>query len=403
MTAPAPAGVTLFGAFDRHNFGDLLFPHVLAAALPVVRFTHAGLARRDLSAFGGHRVQSLATLRPTHLVHAGGELLTCSAYEAAVMLLDQAAAARAIARYDHDPAAAAAWAARRLGCVRRIPYVAGRDGLAVGARLVFNAVGGVAWASLPAAARAEARAALAAADWVSVRDRVTLGALAADGIAAALCPDPAVLLRDTCDATVRQRRQGGEVQALRAAFPQGYLACQLGAEFGDDASLDLLAHGLAGVVAASGLGVVLFRAGAAPWHDDLATCERLLRRLPAGAAALMRSLHLWDVCALIAGSRGSVASSLHARLVAVAYALPRVSLRAPQRGAGADKVDAFAATWELPGLPGSVALAEVETAAATALAVPAALLAEHAAQLVATCRAGLAQWARLLPAAGPGQ
>jgi hypothetical protein len=375
MTAPAPAGVALFGAFDRHNFGDLLFPHVLAAALPAVRFTHAGLARRDLRAFGGHRVQSLATLRPTHLVHAGGELLTCSAYEAAVMLLDPAAAARAIARYDHDPAVAAEWAVHRLGCARRIPYVAGRDGLAAGARLVFNAVGGVAWASLPAAARAEARAALAAADWVSVRDRVTLAALAADGIAATLCPDPAVLLRDVCDAAVRHRQQCGEVRALRAAFPQGYLACQL----------------------------VLFRAGAAPWHDDLATCERLRRRLPSGCATLMRSLHLWDVCALIAGSRGSVASSLHARLVAVAYGLPRVSLRAPQRGAGADKVDAFAATWELPGLPGSVALAEVETAAATALALPAGLLADHAAQLAGTCRAGLAQWAGLLPAASPGQ
>ena len=37
----------LFGAFDRHNFGDLLFPHVAAALLPGRKLAFAGLAERD--------------------------------------------------------------------------------------------------------------------------------------------------------------------------------------------------------------------------------------------------------------------------------------------------------------------------------------------------------------------
>ena len=99
----------LFGAFDRHNFGDLLFPHLMAALLPGQAFEFAGLAARDLRAFGGHRVSALAA-QPTarQLIHVGGELLTCSAWQAAVMLLDPAEAAAAIARYDDDPVAAAA-------------------------------------------------------------------------------------------------------------------------------------------------------------------------------------------------------------------------------------------------------------------------------------------------------
>ncbi|MGB9129501.1 MAG: polysaccharide pyruvyl transferase family protein, partial [Thiobacillus sp.] len=68
----------LFGAFDRHNFGDLLFPHLLAALLPGRAFECCGLAERDLRAFGGHRVTPLPA-RPTQLIHAGGELLTCTA------------------------------------------------------------------------------------------------------------------------------------------------------------------------------------------------------------------------------------------------------------------------------------------------------------------------------------
>jgi len=34
MRPPARSSRVLFGAFDRHNFGDLLFPHLMAALLP---------------------------------------------------------------------------------------------------------------------------------------------------------------------------------------------------------------------------------------------------------------------------------------------------------------------------------------------------------------------------------
>jgi hypothetical protein len=118
--------LVLFGAFDRHNFGELLFPHLLATLLPGRSFEFAGLAARDLRAFAGHRVGALGALpQPASLVHVGGELLTCNAWQAAVMLLDPVEAAAAIARYDDDPAAAAARAARQLGTLRSMPYVAG--------------------------------------------------------------------------------------------------------------------------------------------------------------------------------------------------------------------------------------------------------------------------------------
>lgn len=47
--------VVLFGAFDRHNLGDLLFAHIAAALLPGKDLIHAGLAERDLRALGGMR------------------------------------------------------------------------------------------------------------------------------------------------------------------------------------------------------------------------------------------------------------------------------------------------------------------------------------------------------------
>jgi hypothetical protein len=319
------------------------------------------------------------------------------------MLLEPAAAADAIARYDAEPAAAAAWAARQLGTARSMPYVVGRDALAPGGRLIFNAVGGVEWTLLPAAQRDEVKAALRQADWISVRDHVTQAALRADGIDAPLCPDPAVMVEQCFGETIRRYQQRDAVRAMREAFPQGYFACQFSADFADDASLDALAQGLSQVAAATGLGLALFRAGAAPWHDDPSLDESLQRRLPPGTARVFSSLHLWDICALIASSRGVVASSLHARLVALAYGLPRVSLALPQQGDRPGKVAAFAETWEPDAVPRGVAASDVGPALLQALAVPSGVLQDNAAQLCTRYRESQAQWADLSPPQGLAQ
>ena len=183
---------------------------------------------------------------------------------------------------------------------------------------------------------------------------------------------------------------------MREAFPQGYLACQFSVDFGDDASLDILAQGLSRVGAESGLGLVLFHAGAAPWHDDPAHYEKVQRKLPAGTVRLFRSLHLWDICALIAASRGVVSSSLHGRIVALAYGLPRVSLIPPQQGKRPNKLTAFAETWEPEAVPRSVAISRIESAAMQALALPAGLLRENAAGLREHYLQSQAQWVGLV-------
>lgn len=75
---------------------------------PAARTTpgFAGLAQRDLRPQGGHEVEALSTLamgsaeHPCVLVHVGGEILTCDAWQAAVMLLPPEQAQPAIAYLD---------------------------------------------------------------------------------------------------------------------------------------------------------------------------------------------------------------------------------------------------------------------------------------------------------------
>jgi hypothetical protein len=342
--------VILFGAFDRHNFGDLLFAHVAATMLAPREVVFAGLAARDLTAFGGHRVRAIAALArewgeaPADVVHAGGEILGCDAWQAAVMLLLRPEeVATVLGLYEHDPAARLAWVRERLGVAGRVAYAVPKALFGRPGRFVYDAVGGTDLAQRDPGFRAEAFARLREADFVGVRDDATGAAVAAAGIAARLMPDPAVMVAELFGARIRQRGLCGEAAAVSAAFPAGYLAVQFAAEFGDDATLAAIAGQLDRVANETGLAIVFFRAGAAPWHDDLGAFRR------AGAPMRARwrvfeSLDVWDICALIAGSRGYCGSSLHGRILALDFGLPRLSLAAA--GAAAGKLHAFVRTWD---------------------------------------------------------
>ncbi len=393
MTTPT----ILLGAFDRHNFGDLLLPHVVASLLPGRRLIFAGLAGRDLRPFGGHRTHALARVAaefgdtPLTLIHVGGEILTCEAWHAALMLQPATDVAALVARLDTRPAERLAWARATLGLRGLAPYVAGRQ-LFRRARLIHAGVGGAGLAHSPPALRHEVTEALRQADAVGVRDRQTLACLAAADIPARLLPDPAALVADHFGPVIAAHAARGEVAAIGRAFPQGYLAAQFNAGFGDDATLDTLAAQLAR--AGHGLGIVLFQAGSAPWHDDPDCLARLAQRLPAARVRVFRSLQLWDICALIAGSRGFCGSSLHGRIVATAFARPRLNVLAPQ-ASEPGKVEAYTGSWEAPGLPGAVPIDGLAAALENALAAPPEGLQATARALARQARRGLSA---LLPA-----
>ncbi|MBN3787229.1 polysaccharide pyruvyl transferase family protein [Burkholderia sp. Ac-20353] len=388
----------LFGAFDRHNFGDLLFPHVVARMLDCRDLRFAGLAARDLRCDGGHRVDAFGRIaaasrgRALNVVHVGGELLTCNAWEAAVML----------SRPDEFPinlAQAGAWernrpafAHARFGAASLAPYVLSRHAYpdVPMRRVAFNAVGGVALDACDAALRAEVLAAVAAADDVSVRDRYTHAQLSAAGIQARLVPDPAVMTRALFGARIRRHAGERAVRDVLQAFPDGYAAVQFSADFGDDATLDVIARELDRTAASHRLGVALFRAGAAPWHDDLACYRRIAGRMRHASVRVFESLNLWDICALIAQSRVYCGSSLHGRIVAMAFARPRINIRHPSDDTRTTKLTAFAATWEAAGIPAVVSVDELTDAIGDALRADPAMLEDKATELADLYRKGFA-------------
>ncbi len=390
--------IVLFGAFDRHNLGDLLFPHVVAALLRERgsgdELLYAGLATRDLRACGGHEVRALAMLiaepdpRPVTLVHVGGEVLACDAWRAAVMLLPAGDVQSTVARLEHRLAERNAWVRQMLGTASHAPYTLARTQWPAVDHVIYNAVGGVDLDRCDGVLRDEVLGRLRDADAVGVRDRRTQTLLAAAGIVATLLPDPAVMVAELFASRIHDHAQRGEVASIGARFPQGYLAIQFSAEFGDDRTLDAIAAQLDVVTARTGLGVALFRAGAAPWHDDLDVYRRMAARLRVASAHVFESLHVWDLCALIAASRGYCGDSLHGRIVALVFGRPRVNLQSPVAVGESSKQQAFAETWDAAPLPTTVSIDSLADGVEKAQAVDRVLLARRAADLASAYRRG---------------
>lgn len=172
------------------------------------------------------------------------------------MLLDAGEAARVAVRLGAKPAERDAWARRTLAqtlripaaAVPRAPYVVSRTWSPQVGPVVFGAVGGVGLSRCDAALRAEVLAALRAAAHVAVRDGVTQARLHAHGIDAALAPDPAVMVETLFGARIRARASDSpDLARVAETFPDGWLAIQLSADFGDDATLSTVAAQLDGV------------------------------------------------------------------------------------------------------------------------------------------------------------
>lgn len=313
------------------------------------------------------------------------------------MLLPPEDARAAAARYGMaTPDEQKRWAQTQLGIDLRAPYVLPKHLFHRPGVFVHNAVGGAGLAERDPDFQAEVAASLRSADFVGVRDHLSQATLAQLGISAVLMPDAAIMVQTLFGARIALHAQTGEAARVRAACAAGYIAAQFSLDFADAATQRALAAALDQLHLQTGFTIVLFRAGAAPLHDDLALYRALAARMH-HRPLIFESLHVWDICALIAHSRLFCGSSLHGRIVALAYGLPRASvLPSPLVPGRASKITAMIETWEPDHRATLAQVSGLAHAAQFALALAPASQQALAASLCAHYQAGFKQWHALL-------
>ena len=343
--------VLLVGAYERDNFGDLLFLLVterylehadVVAAAPFAADMRA-LLDREIPAYG----PLLSTERFDAIWTVGGQVGRVDLRRAYKMSASPAEWRRFVA----SPPA------RRVAILREAtggpppvsPYIPLPFAypLNAGAVTVLNSVG-IAGARTVESPRREAIvAALRGANSVTVRDRPSSALLTDLGVEHALAPDAVHAL-----GVLRPGRLDDDGSAI-VQISSGRLR--------------ILGHARVGEVLArspqlAGRPVRLLLAGTATGHDATRDYEAVMRAARGADIAILDERRPLDIVDRIRRARVVVGTSLHVRIVAAAYGVPRVSLAKP-------KPTRYAALWD-PDMPFDVAPEDLDAAVEAALARP---------------------------------
>ena len=286
--------VGLFGAFERHNFGDWLMGFV---ATELLDQKSQWLYDVDELGFGitsdcGPYIsldEYLESESQPTVIHIGGQTIGCSPGDA--MMMNGGTTTTSHRPYFY-----------------LLPeYIDARK-----VRRAFFSIAGR--PKIGSSSGAEyLRSLLSSAEWVSVRDPVTSQVLSELGFEPHLTPDLVSLLKEIKGES-RETHRSGVLFQLKSDLLNLHYSEVLG--FAKNLLTDFQK-------------IKIIAAGVAPGHDSWPLYARLasdLREIPEKEVDLILNLNPLAIVDEVSSSEIVVASSLHLRIVAMAYEVPRVSL-----------------------------------------------------------------------------
>lgn len=391
--------VALIGAYERDNFGDILFLKVcekLLAPWPVVSLS---LQSNNMFSEGSGAVISASAwfdccqddFLPAALIVVGGEVLACSLSDALSCDIDATLsdAFNAMAQENKTRLGQLiAWRSGELAYVPSPRRFLNPDNQAI--PIALNSVGGsgLKAGTLPFSTALDA---VRQSAYVSVRDFVTHALLNGDEPkrkSVDLNPDIVSTLPICCQAEV----ETAYINAVSTCpwLTESYLLVQANDQYIREYGLEIIGEAIANTAHVLNLSVVLQPAGVAPAHDSIEMLEELSRIVRGATNGKIHTFvqhdrDVWTQVAVIANAACFVGTSLHGRIVAAAYGRPRVGLRN-------SKVTIYASTWEEHGLqPFDVPIEDLSVAVSQAMAVAPLILLTHANRQVRLASAGFAR------------
>lgn len=280
--------IGIYGATDRFNYGDLLFPLVVDWAAHNYcqdAITHNfAIAESDFSRQGG-----LPTIRIKdafskgivnqcdRLVIAGGQVLDARWTAILGYLLGPQTdlAVRAARKLLGEPVTD--MVARKIaGLPWPQPFVVPEKGVSENISVVYNAVGGAEIEALRSNYLHALCAGLKKAAYISVRDCTTRDALAKFGINSDLVPDSAVVMSRIFPLPILLDRVRSDLAEYFNNNFGKYLVFQIGTKFLKGRE-EIIARTISKMAADQGLKILLLAIGTATAHEDHIALARVQR------------------------------------------------------------------------------------------------------------------------------
>lgn len=365
--------ILIIGAFDRYNYGDLLFPLVIERQLGTYgkdfEFEYFGLIESDLSSVGGLPTKGLQKFykacsdpsNPVHVIIAGGEALgvTWNSLYAALNPLFQRINKRHVKV--NKVLDLNGWTKKILKGKTTLPFVFDKSDFAGVQSVILNSLGG---SGLNAAVFAKYDfliGKLQNVDYFAVRDQLTVDNLRKNGLDAALFPDSAILMSEFYPLNFLHRNVTQEVAGYVAEHAGKYVFAQINKKTTRDHE-QTIADGLDEIYQQGKAEICLCPIGKALDHDDHEALQELGTLLES-PYTYFDADNIWDIMYLIANAKCYVGTSLHGAITAMSFAVPHVGLKV-------EKLGAYLATWGVKANHRSVEFAELYAQYALAVSIP---------------------------------
>ncbi|WP_057940496.1 polysaccharide pyruvyl transferase family protein [Algoriphagus resistens] len=354
--------VLIIGAFDRYNYGDLLFPLVIERQLSrygkEFEFEYFGLVESDLSDVGGLPTKGLQEFykacndpaKPVHVIIAGGEALgvTWNSLFAALNPLFQRINKRHVKvnkLLDLN-----GWTKKILKGKTTLPFVFDKSDFAGVKSVTLNSLGGSGLSPAVFAKYDFFKEKLQNADYFAVRDQLTVDNLKKSGVDADLFPDSAILMSEFYPLGILQKRITPAVQNYVEKNAGNYIFAQINKKTTRGYE-QVIADGLDEIYQKGKTEICLCPIGKALDHDDHEALQEIGTLLKS-PYTYFDADNIWDIMYLIANAKCYVGTSLHGAITALSYAVPHVGLKV-------EKLGAYLATWGLKGNQRSVEFPEI--------------------------------------------
>ncbi len=390
----------LLGAFDRFNYGDLLFPIVVrkefAARSPATETAIHALVDSDLTRYGALTTQSVKAiyrsgmLRPGDaVIFAGGGTIGVDwTYMYANLLGKTGNSVLYYLRRLLGEGAVNALVRRHFGARAPFPWVAGPEDFPVPVKVAYNAVGGSEFSRLAPAVQEQTLARLAKAAYLSVRDAETkrLFSPLQACLSVELAPDSAILMSEQFPVAWLEERAAASLRQSLDAGP--YICFQ--------ANLSYAVKNAERIVAAleliherHGLRALLLPIGRYVGLDDQVALRSIRDKLRSPVEIVSDEASIFEIMLTIARAKLFLGTSLHGNITSQSFAVPHLGLSDQPC-----KVDFYLGTWDLPGQSHCAQLKDLPARVEEVLAIPENARQEKRRELIALSHGNFAKLAQ---------
>lgn len=346
--------VHLLGAFDRFNYGDLLFPIIVRNELnhwsKTTEFAIFALIESDLSQYGAMPTRPLRSLYKKEnlksgdtVIFAGGGTVGVNwSYMYSNLLGHTGNAFLYYCSRVFGPEIVDKASRFRFGGKSVFPWLASPEEFPVTLKIAYNAIGGSEFENLPLPVQQQKLKILRQATYLSVRDARTrdLFSPVEDQISVELAPDSAVLMSEQYP--ISSLRTLATREMLQQIDGKSYLCFQCNLDYKRTHENEII-RSLEEIYEAYGLQAILLPIGRYAGLDDHIALRELRQKIRTPCETISDQASIFEIMLTVALSKVFVGTSLHGNVTAQSFAVPHLGLS--DRPC---KVDYYLNTWDLP-------------------------------------------------------